>query len=115
MNSDDKCIAHSSIVPRIMIIILFAQGFLGASGVLLGAAIFNPIATEGPGMMESPFSSLGAIVKSVPSSSGGAAVKKSAAAVVAPAKKVTAAPKSLQEQGYDFDESKAAKKEVRVS
>ena len=91
---------------------------MGASVALLGAAIFNPIATEGPGMMESP---IAALVKStVSGSSTSAAVTKSAASVSSPstsnkigANKVTA-PNVLQEQGYDFDDSAAAKKEVRT-
>lgn len=78
---------------------------------MLGAAIFNPIATEGPGFMESPLVS---IVKtaSTPSTS----TKSSGATAVATpkVKPVLKAPKSLQEQGYDFDDSLAAKKEVRT-
>ena len=86
---------------------------MGASAVLLGAAIFNPIATEGPGMMESP---LVAIVKTATTTTSSKPSATAAAAVSTPKKTpVVKAPKALQEQGYDFDDSAAAKKEVRIA
>jgi hypothetical protein len=76
--------------------------------------VFNPIATEGPGMMQSPFA--GASSSSVKATSPKEAkeVQKAVKALVTPAPKPAkqVVAQSLKEQGYDFDSAAAAKKEV---
>jgi hypothetical protein len=88
---------------------------LGVSGALLGAALFNPIASpESPGFMASPFGGGSpAVVKEKAAPKDGA-VKKSAKAAVspsvigAPRKDTGISKKKVAKSAYDFDGATAA-------
>ena len=75
--------------------------------------MFNPIAAEGPGTMQSPFAGL-ALPTQEKSPKEGKEVQKAVKAMVSPAPKPAkqALAQSLKEQGYDFDSAATAKKEV---